>query len=500
MNAWGRTPPPANSAAEQALLGAILANNRAYDHVSEFLRPQHFADAVHGTIYGSICRLIDANRLADAVTLRAEFEHSGVLEEVGGAKYLAELIGAMVSPMAGREYGRAIHDAWLRRELVDAAEALLAQAYAPGEATANEILETHESTLLRIVEGAGDVTPPTSAGNAVAQALAITQAAARRSSPLAGITTGYAALDRMTAGLQPGKMMLLGARPSMGKTALGLGIAVRVAAAGHRVLFWSGEMAADQLGARMAAAHAGLSTVSVFTGRGYETPADADQRSVRALTDPEWAALAASERAARRLHLDIDSRPGITVAALRARARRIKRARGLDLLVIDYASLMRGSADAERRGAYEKMSEISRDLMHLKMELQIPIIVLAQLNRAVESREDKAPQMSDLRDSGALEQDADLVMFLHRQHYYLSRAGLPRRRPNENDTTFDARVSDWNTQMDATKGRATITIAKNRQGPTGQCRLLFNDATTWFRDEAEPDRSAAWEPVMETVQ
>ncbi len=489
--------PPINAQAEQALLGALLTNNRTYDHVAEFLRPHHFADPVHERIYGSIARLIDGNRLADAVTLVAEFDNSGLLEELGGRQYFATLLGAMVSPRMAGEYGRAVHDAWLRRELIDAAETLLDAAFAPGEATATEILEEHESSLLRIAEGAGDVTPTTPAGEAVGQALAITQAASKRESPLAGITTGYAALDRMTAGLQPGKMMLLGARPSMGKTALGLGIATRVAAAGHRVLFWSGEMAADQLGARMAAAHANLSTVSVFTGRGYDTPDDAARATARPLGEREWAALMASERAAHVLPLDIDSRPGITVAALRARARRIKRARGLDLLVIDYASLMRGSADAERRGAYEKMTEISRDLMQLKMELKIPIIVLAQLNRAVESREDKAPQMSDLRDSGALEQDADLVIFLHRQHYYLSRNGAPQRRQNELETTYDGRVSEWHTQMAATHGQATITIAKNRQGPTGQCRLGFSDSTTWFRDIDEDRGSAAWKSTMQ---
>ena len=242
----------------------------------------------------------------------------------------------------------------------------------------------------------------------------------------------------------------------------------------------------------MGAAYAGLSTTAVFTGRGWRTPEGEALARPRPLEQAEWDSLVAAERAAHRLKLQFDSRPGVTVAALRARARRMKRNGGLDLLVIDYVGLMRAGAAAERQKLYERMTDISRDLMALKKELDIPMLVMCQLNRGVESREDKMPQLQDLRDSGALEQDADVVMFIHRPHYYLSRAGAPQRRGNETDEGFEDRTRRWHDDMEKSDGVALVALAKNRQGPTGVTRLRFADETTWFRDEAEAANSPAW--------
>ena len=314
-----------------------------------------------------------------------------------------------------------------------------------------------------------------------------TQAAWNRETPLAGLSTGYPALDRMTLGLQRSKLVLLAARPSMGKTALALGIAVRAAQAGARVLYWSGEMTAPQLAARAAAAYAGLSTASVFSGRNWEVPVEPGQPPAK-LDRHEWDRLAAAERAAHTLPLVFDTRPGITPQALRARARRMKRQRdgGLDLIVIDYLQLMRPSVSTGREGLYETVTKISAELMALKAELGVPVLALVQLNRANEAREDKTPQLSDLRDSGALEQDADVVMMLHRPHYYLSRGGAPVRHGKETDEAYHTRVDLYQTQLDAERGRALVSLPKNRQGPTGSTRLRFHDSTTWFRDESEP--------------
>jgi replicative DNA helicase len=486
--------PPANEHAEQALLGAILSNSKAYEKVAEFLQPHHFIDPIHARIYLSASRLINAGRKADPVTLRAEFENDGILEEVGGVPYLATLLGAMVGIINAGDYGRAIHDAWVRRELIDACSDTVNHCYAPGEDDAHSIMELLDGRLTRISEGAGELRPLTPAGEAVQAALQMSHEAGARESDLAGITTGYRSLDRMTGGFMPGQMYLLGARPAMGKTGLGLGIAARAASNGLKTLFWSGEMGASQLGTRLAAAYAGLEVAAVFRGKNWEmvdTP-EGQKQVARRLLPGEWDRLVKAEREAYRIPLDFDDRAGLTVAALRARARRLKRAKGLDLIVVDYVALMRASPQGEKQKLYERMTELSRDLQMLAAELQVPLLVLAQLNRANESRENKMPQLSDLRDTGALEQDAYCVMFIHRPHYYLMQAGEPVRGGKETAEVFNDRADLYYAQVAATRGQALVSIAKNRNGPTGICRLRFDAETIWFRDDGEGEKSPAW--------
>ena len=491
--------PPYNIRTEQALLGALLTSNKTLDRVVDFLQPEHFYDPLHGTIYGVIRERVASNRVADALSLRTMFEQSPDLQGGRGAGYLADLLVAMVGTITAAEYGRAIRDDWMRRELIEAAEGLRLRAagYWPDEGlplTVAQMMDEHDARLLRIAEGAGDETPLIGFGAAVGEQLADTLAASRRETPLAGLSSGYGAIDRMTLGLQAGKLVLLAARPSMGKTALGLGIAVRAAQSGVPVLMWSGEMAARQLAARAAAAYAGLSTTSVFSGRNWALPHDAQGRPV-ILRQCDWDVLVQAERAAASLPLQFDTRPAITPAQLRARARRMKRKGGLGLLVIDYVGLMRPSASNPRQSLYERVTEISRELMALKAELDIPVLALVQLNRANEAREDKVPQLADLRDSGALEQDADVVMMLHRPHYYLSRHE-PQRKPNEADDSYHNRMASHTSQVAAEQGKATVFVPKNRQGPTGLTRLHFHDETTWFRDEGKADEPA-WSGRMD---
>ena len=488
--------PPCNLRAEQALLGALLANSaKAYDRVGEFLQPHHFAAPLHGEIYAAICRFAQAGHIADPVTLRAEFENHPDMLARGGVRYLAELLGAMVGVVNAGDYGQAIHDAWLRRELIDACTEAVNQAYNPERGVlGQDIMEELDGALTRVSDGAGELRPMVQAGEAVEQALALADAAGKRASPLAGITTGFASIDRMTGGLMPGQMYVLGARPAMGKTGVGLAIAARAASHGHQVLFWSGEMAAEQLGTRLAAAHAGIDVSAVFRGKNWVlTDGPEGQRTVPVqLSLAEWERLMLAQREANKLSLNFDDRSGVTVAALRSRARRMKRGKGLDLLVVDYIGLMRGSPLAEKQKLYERMTEISRDLKMLAAELNIPILVLAQLNRQNEGRENKTPQLSDLRDTGALEQDAYVVMFLHRPHYYLMQAGEPVRQLKETEQTFQDRVEVYHAQVHSTLGQALVYVAKNRNGPTGPCRLRFQAEKIWFRDDSESDNSAAW--------
>ena len=493
--AYGRTmrEPPHNMAAEQALLGAILVNNAALRQVEEFLTETHFADPVHGRIYSICRRLVGAGRVADSLTLKAELEHNGILEECGGFGYVCKLVTCMVGIITARDYGRVIREAWVRRTLAAEMGDVVESCYTPPPEGAAAILEAAESVLLRIAQEAGDDRPTISLGSAVDQALEGTAAAIKRGDGLAGIDTGYHALNRMLGGLQADNMALLGARPSMGKTALGFGIAVRAAALGKRVLYWSGEMSAPQLGARAAAAMADLDTVSVFTGRKLLLPEDLDLTDRTPLTDADWQALHQAQRAAARLPLEIDDRPALTVAALRGRARRLARQKGgLGLIVVDYVQLMRASDVARRGNRYEQITEISADLAALAKELHVPLLCMVQLSRASEAREDKAPVMSDMRDSGALEQDASVVMLVHRPHYYLSRAWPPDKQPKETQEAYADRCSDLHMRTRASVGVAEIHIPKNRHGPTGATRLRFQDRTTWFRDETEDHDSPAW--------
>jgi replicative DNA helicase len=486
--------PPQNAQAEQALLGALLANNKAFDRVSEFLQPHHFADPVHSFIFAAISRRVNAGQVADPVTLRGELENSNVMEPLGGVAYLAQLLGSMVGIINAADYGRAVHDAWLRRELIDACEVAVNMAFTPTGVTGQEVMEELDGALTRISDGAGEVRPAVSAGDAVTQALALSHAAGERDGALAGITTGYAAIDRVTGGLMPGTMTVLGARPAMGKTGLGLGVAARAASTGLKVLFWSGEMSGAQMGTRLAAAHAGLEVLSVFRGKGLDTSkldADGHGRVYTKLSPDAWDNLVRAQTDAQALPLTFDDRQGVTVAGLRSRARRMKRGKGLDLIVVDYVGLMRASPQAEKQKQYERLTEISRDLQMLAVEMHVPLLVLAQLNRANESRENKMPQLSDLRDTGALEQDAYCVMFLHRPHYYLMQAGPPLRGKEKNDD-FQDRAQAWAEQEALTRNQAIVMVAKNRNGPTGPCKLRFDAPSIWFRDESEADRSPAW--------
>ena len=483
--------PPTNLFAEQSLLGAILANNKAFDRVSDFLQPEHFADPINGRIYQAIRDRVSRNQLADAVTLKGDFENAGILEEVGGTQYLGQLLAAMVGIINAGDYGRAIHEAWMRREMLEASQDLADGALVQREGqTARDLLDAHEARMLKIAQGAGDRAAPVTAGAAMRRAYQNTIAAMTRGSGIAGITSGYASLDRTLSGLQREQLILIGARPSIGKTSIGLGIAARAARAGAKTLFWTGEMAADQLGSRMAAARTGLSTSSIFSGHNWPQPDDNDT-APRPLSEADLRRYRHAMAEAEKLPLVFEASSNMTVANLRAIARRAKMSGGLDLLVVDYVGLLRASPEAQRRGQYERMTEISADLMALKAELKIPLIALTQLNRASENREDKTPQLSDLRDTGALEQDANVVLLLHREHFYLKK-NPPQRKVGESDADLASRIQDWQQRLAETDGKGIVQIAKNRNGPTGVVEMQFHDETTWFRDINEVGHSDAW--------
>ena len=473
--------PPANLEAEQALLGALLANNKAYERVSEFLAAEHFVDAVHGRIYAAIQRRVEAGQLADAVTLRVEFEHNGLLDEVGGPAYLGQLLSAMVGIINAGEYGRVIHDAWLRRQLIDVGETVVNRAFgAEPELDARQQLEAAEQNLFDLSRDNGGGENLVTFERALSQA--VQQAAKAFSNPggVSGLSSGLRDLDKRTGGLHPSDLVILAGRPGMGKTALATKVAFGAARGILRkarednpnavprggVAIFSLEMSCDQLATRLLSEEARISGDRIRRG-------DIMQRDFDRFVEVS--------RELQGLPLFIDDTPAITISALRTRCRRLQRTRGLDLIVVDYLQLMRPAAGTKPDSRVLEISMITQGLKAIAKELSVPVIALSQLSRAVESREDKRPQLSDLRESGSIEQDADMVMFIYRDEYYLAQR-QPKEMNFDNSEKFSTAIDKWQKDMEEAHNKAELIIAKQRHGPTGTIKLFFEGEFTRFGD------------------
>ncbi len=473
--------PPSNMEAEQALLGALLANNLAYERVSDFLLPDHFVDSIHGRIFAAIARRIEAGQLADAVTLKAEFEHSGVLEEVGGTAYLAQLLAAMVGIINAGEYGRAIHDAWLRRQLIDIGETVVNNAFgAEPELDGAGQVEAAEQALFDL--GAMGKTSVGFIGfeRALTQAIDAAERAFHRSGHVSGLSTGLRDLDKKTGGLHASDLVILAGRPGMGKTALATKIAFGAARAllaeaqaadalpmpRSAVAMFSLEMSAEQLATRLLAEEARVSADRIRRGE---------------IAQRDFDRFVQVSSAMRVLPLSIDDTPAITLSALRTRCRRLKRTKGLALVVVDYLQLMRPSAGSRPENRVLEISQITQGLKAIAKELSVPVLALSQLSRAVESRDDKRPQLSDLRESGSIEQDADVVMFVYRDEYYLAQRA-PKQLAFDNDEKFHGATEKWQRDMESVHNKAELLIEKQRHGPTGKIDLFFEAEFTRFAD------------------
>lgn len=477
--------PPSNLQAEQALLGGLLANAKAYDDVAARLRPDHFADPAHGAIYAAIARRLDAGQLADAVVLTrdvGEWAHSFDTVEAA-RRYMAELLAAMVSPRMVTAYADAVIDCWHRRALIEIGAELVEAAFLPGERTARAIHEEAEERLGRLAAGQDTDNPLVPAHSAMG--LAIDDAVRMRDVPgaLIGLTTGLSELDRLTGGWRPGQFVVVGGRPSMGKTGFGLSTAGAAAAAGARVLFFSMEMSPKAIGAALVAGTTPISRHAALRGR---VPFHADQGrySWRPVTDGEVDAMLAAQRAMAERRLVVVDFHSKTVAALRAIARREKRRGGLDLIVVDYLGLMRVPELAHSDNRVLEMSRLSEGAKALARDLDVPVVMLAQLNRQVEMRPNKRPQLADLRDSGALEQDADTVIFLYRDWYYLSR-DTPSRTERDTEEAYANKLSAHALAVRQSEGKAELIVAKLREGQIGTAQVAFGHETTWFTDLPE---------------
>jgi replicative DNA helicase len=470
--------PPSNIEAEQALLGAVLVNNRAFEQVSEFLRADHFSDPLHGRIFDAIGKQLERGLEANPTTLQFFFENDEALVEIGGQTYLARLAASAVTVINARDYGSTIHDLFLRRQLIDLGEDTVNEAYAPDleDAAVNQIERAEQRLydLATIGDYQGGFRDFTSV---LTEAINIAEAAYKRDGHLTGVATGLTDLDNLLGGLHSSDLVILAGRPSMGKTALATNIAYHAAenfktsvdergneavTDGAMVAFFSLEMSAEQLATRILAEKSGVGSEQIRRGN---------------LTGAQFDKLVEATHELQRAKIFIDDTPALTVSALRTRARRLKRQHGLGLIVIDYLQLVSGTTTRSDNRVQE-VSEITRGLKTLAKELNVPVLALSQLSRQVEQRDDKRPQLSDLRESGSIEQDADVVMFIFREEYYLS-----RREPREDTPEHHA----WQEEMDQVHNLAEVIVAKQRHGPTGRTLLHFNAMLTKFGNLAKQD-------------
>lgn len=461
---------PYNLEAEQSLLGILLLNNGLIETVSEFLYPFHFADAIHGKIYEGITRLNERGQVADPITLKDYFDREKALEPVGGAKYLIDLASNVLSMTSAADYGKLIHDLYLRRELLNISQemAINARTYDFDESAINQI-EAAEKQLFDLATKGQSKGGFINFNTAIGHALQTAELAFKRDGHIVGVTSGLIDLDKYLGGLHPSDLLILAGRPSMGKTSLATNIAFNAANAylnqnsnGAPVAFFSLEMSSEQLATRILASESGVSSDKIRRGE------------IRTDDFPKFVDVT---RRLNQLPLFIDDTPGITISGIRNRSRRLQRQYGLGLIVIDYLQLI--EAGGSKRGSdnrVQEISDISRGLKAIAKELNVPVIALSQLSRAVEQRDDKRPQLSDLRESGSIEQDADVVMFVYRDEYYLQ-----RKRPPEGTEKYN----EWLAQMDAVYQQAEVILAKQRHGPIGTVKLYFDGNLTKFGNLAE---------------
>jgi replicative DNA helicase len=457
--------PPHNFEAEQALLGAILVNNRVLDQVATFLRPEHFADPVHGRIYAACRRLADQGHVASPVSLKTLFESDAQLHELGGLSYLVRLAGSVASLVNAEDYGRLVFDLHLRRELITLAERLRLAAADGGDGdTAQEVMDAHDAALTALADSGRPGSAGLRAAAGFADAILGSWEAAGQGRH-GGVPTGLRGLDRrLLGGLKPGHLVILAGRPSMGKTQLAVSIALAAARASHPVAFFSLEMPGDELSGRMIAALADL---------------DYERSQLGRLEPADWERAVAARQALAALPLQIDDTAAPTLAAIRAQCRRLAR-KGLGLVVVDYLGLVQPAGPATQQRVHQ-IEDLTKGLKALAKELAVPVLLLSQLSRACELREDKRPQLSDLRDSGAIEQDADAVLLVFREQYYLER-GEPMRRPDEDDGRFALRYAAWEQRCAQAHNVAEVLMPKLRGGRVGSVRLFCDLSRMRFGD------------------
>ncbi|MDC0628746.1 replicative DNA helicase [Pelagibacteraceae bacterium] len=455
---------PSNLEAEQALLGSILVNNDIIDEVSTIINPTSFYDPAHTKIYEVIETLNNKGMIANPITLKNFFEKDNMLEDVGGTEYLVKLTRFSSSTKQAVDYAKVIHEMYLRRELVLISDNLSSETLNAREQSAEKIIEGTEKSLFDLAERGSFSQSFLKFNQALDQTIEMATQAMKNDKGIVGVPTGLTDLDEKLGGLHKSDLVILAGRPSMGKTALATNIAYHAAQTlmsrqeKSSVAFFSLEMSSEQLSTRILSEQARIKSDDIRRGK---------------VTEEEINRYIETSRNIYNLPLFIDETPAITIATLSNRARRIKRLFGVSLIVVDYIQLMRGGNLNRNDGRVQEISEITQGLKALAKELGVPVLALSQLSRAVEQRDDKQPQLADLRESGSIEQDADVVMFVYREAYYLE-----RKQPKLGSIEH----AEWQSKMNDVNGLADIILGKQRHGPTGTVKVQFEGIYTKFKD------------------
>jgi replicative DNA helicase len=478
---------PRNIEAEAALLGALMIDNRIAEDIQLKLRPEHFFEPMHGRIYEHILRLLDRNMVANPVTLRPSFEADEEMKEVGGPAYLAKLTGSGAAIIGARDFAGQIYDLALLRALVGVGREMVEQALDTSEEVDPKgQIENAEAALYRVAEEGGGESSTKTFAQAAMLAIKTAERALNSGGHISGITTGMDTLNAKIGGLHHSDLIILAGRPGMGKTALATNIGFNAArrwirdrddglapdkSVGAAVAFFSLEMSSEQLANRILAEQSGIVSERIRTGQ---------------ISNAEFQNFARAAGELEGLPLYIDDTPGLTIAALRARARRMKRKHNIGMVIVDYLQLLQGTGRNSNDNRVQEISEISRGLKMLAKELHVPVLALSQLSRAVEQREDKRPQLSDLRESGSIEQDADVVLFVYREEYYIQPSEPEHPVPGDPVEKFD-KYKDWEDKMAPHRGFAEVLVSKQRHGATGKVKLKFESKITRFSDHADAD-------------
>ena len=480
--------PPQNIEAEQALLGAIMINNKAYDDVSDYLKKEHFSYSFYGKVFESASKLIEQGQNANPISLSTYLEKEPEIVEKKGFNLLTELANSTVTIINAKEYGRIIYDLYLRRELIDLGQVVVNNAFeADPDQTAVNQIEITEQRLFELSSNTDSINDLNNFDDAISSAIKIAEAAYKRDDSLAGTTTGLLDLDSKLGGLHSSDLIILAGRPSMGKTALATTVAYNASKyfqetnkeedKGKKVAFFSLEMSEEQLATRLLAEKARINSHDIRTGR---------------LNEDEFDKLILCTEKLRGLPLMIDDSPALTIAAIRTRCRRLARAsrnihhKGLGLIVIDYLQLLDPGKRNQNDNRVQEISAISRGLKALAKDLDVPVLALSQLSRAVEQREDKRPQLADLRESGSIEQDADVVMFVYRDEYYLEKK-MPQESNFESSELFQQKLNKWQNDMDEVHNKAEVIVGKQRHGPVGKVLLHFQPEYTHFSNHSHQE-------------
>ena len=469
---------PQNIEAEQSLIGSVLFDNKVLEDLPTNFATRHFFDPLHASIFDACIFLIDNGRLADPLTLKSYLKQDDLQRDIDIEKYLSELREGVVSLSKAKFYAEEIRNCYVRRSLIRIGDELINKSVNPTlDVTPDQEISNTEEQLYNLAEKDQINSGPLDFKSVLASATNQINEAYNRKGKLSGIDTGFSGLNRQLGGLNKSDLLVLAGRPAMGKTALATNIGFNAAKSSkleknESILIFSLEMSAEQLAQRILAEQSTIDSHKLRSGD---------------LNETEFSKLVSTQNDILNLPFFIDDTPAISVGQIASRARRLKRTHGLSLIIIDYIQLIQGSKASEAQGRVQEVSNITRGLKSLAKELNVPILALSQLSRAVEQREDKRPILADLRESGSIEQDADVVMFVYREEYYLDKSE-PTQRDNENQESFNERFLKWQDRRNMAEGKAEIIISKQRHGPTGIVQVQFEAKFTRFMDLVHDDK------------